>query len=85
MDINSVNASVPVDRQTLASENQEPKQTEVNETRSQESREPYRVNISQEAQQAQANGSTTPPESLPSGTAGSEAVQTYTSAGQIAG
>lgn len=85
MEINSVNASVPVDRQTLSTENQEPTRTEVNETSSQENREPYTVNISQEAQTAQANGGATAPETVPTGVQGSEAVQTYTSGGQIAG
>lgn len=75
MEINSVNASVPVDRQTLNTENQEPRKTETVETTPQADSEAYRVDLSQEAQTAQASGEAV----------NSEAVQTYTRGAQIAG
>ena len=80
MEVNSVNASVPAGRQTLAIENTEPKRTEATETASQENREAYRVEISQEAQQASAAQ-----ESEVVGPENVEAVKAYTNTGRIAG
>lgn len=85
MDVSSVNGSASVNVQNLATEASEPKATETNETAAQENREPYRVQISQEALNAQATTTEAPPESANSPVQGSEAVQTYTSGGQIAG
>jgi hypothetical protein len=82
METTAVNSTVPTDRQNLAVENREPRQTEKTETSSQENREAYRVDLSKEAQAVQetsGNGNTA------SGPENSEAVKAYTSAGRIAG
>lgn len=80
MEVTSVNATVPTDRQTMAIENREPKQTETNETAGQENREAYRVEISRQAMEASQNQ-----ENTASGPENAEAVKAYTSAGKIAG
>lgn len=85
METNAVGSSAPVVQQTLNIENREPQQTEVNETPPQENREAYRVNISEEALRAQTESTQEPAQSANSVEQGSEAVQAYTSAGQIAG
>lgn len=83
MELNSVNATVPNDRQAVAIENREPKETEKSESASQESREAYKVEISREAQktlEASANQ-----ENAASEAENSEAVKAYTNTGRIAG
>ncbi len=80
MEINSVNASVPTDRQTMTPENRETKQTEAREAAPQENREAYRVDISRQAMEAASNQA-----AAASGPDNSEAVQAYDSAGRIAG
>ncbi|GAB6095012.1 hypothetical protein JCM14469_12640 [Desulfatiferula olefinivorans] len=83
MDVNSVNASVPVERQTMNTENQETRRPEPAQTAPPANTEAYRVELSEDARTAQATGTVTPPEGMGAGS--SEAVQTYTRAGQIAG
>jgi hypothetical protein len=83
MEVNSVNASVPVERQTMNTENQETRRPEPAETAPPTNTDAYRVELSQEAQSAQETGTVTPPDAM--GSESSEAVQTYTRAGQIAG
>lgn len=85
MDVNSVNSSAPAAQQTLNIENREPQRTETTETPAQENSEPYRVSISEEALRAQATSQTQEAQTVNSVEQGSEAVQTYTSGGQIAG
>lgn len=80
MELNSVNATVPTDRQTMATENREPRQTETRESVPQENREAYRVEISRQAMEAASTQ-----EPAASGPENSEAVQAYNSAGRIAG
>lgn len=83
MEISSVNASVPTDRQTMATETREPKSEETSETRTQESREAYRVEISKEAQKKmETSASEEPPPPSPETP---EAVSAYTNAGRLAG
>lgn len=83
MEVNSVNASVPVERQAMNTENQETRRPEPVETAPPTNTEAYRVELSQEAQRAQDTSTVTPSDAMGGG--GSEAVQTYTRAGQIAG
>ena len=85
MDVNSVNSTAPVEQQNLNVENREPQRTETTETPAQENREAYRVSISEEALRAQSTTPTEEAQSVNSVEQGSEAVQTYTSGGQIAG
>lgn len=83
MEVNSVNASVPVERQTMNTENQETRRPEPAETAPPTNTDAYRVELSQDVQRAQDTGPVTPPDAMSGGN--SEAVQTYTRAGQIAG
>ena len=87
MEVNSVNMATQVEQQNINTENREPKTAESTEAPEQTNREAYSVNISQEALQAQTQTQTeqTPPESVNSVEQGSEAVQAYTRAGQLAG
>lgn len=83
MELNSVNATVPNDRQAVAVENREPKETERNETASQESREAYKVEISKEAQKNLEAASVQ--ENASSEAENSDSVKAYTNTGRIAG
>lgn len=83
MEISSVNATVPTDRQTMATENREPKPEETTETRPQESREAYRVDISTEAQKKLETAASQEPPPPPPETP--EPVSAYTNAGRLAG
>ena len=85
METNAVNSSAPVVQQNLNIENREPRQSEVAETPTEENREAYRVSISEEALRAQTTPTQETTQSVNSVEQGSEAVQAYTSAGQIAG
>lgn len=83
MELNSVNATVPNDRQAVAIENREPKETERNESASQESREAYKVEISREAQKSLEAAASQ--ENVSSDAENSDAVKAYTNTGRIAG
>lgn len=84
MEINSVNATVPTDRQSMSTESSEPKATERNETTTQETREAYKVDISREAAQKTMEAAASE-ENTASGPENSEEVKAYTNTGKIAG